>query len=198
MHDQTVDRTTDGHGRVADHTDARMRLLRTADGSPVPSLGAALSAIGDGPHRARHLQLEVKPQPAAVGLRRADLRRLVRRLTRAGLLDQVAWASTRVGYLRRLHRTAAHVPVQLIASGETRPRPGRVPGLVDQVNVHTAAALRRYGGRRTYVAAAQRQGLRVSARAANGPDAWRRLVRAGVDQIVTDRVGAYRQWCRQA
>jgi glycerophosphoryl diester phosphodiesterase len=198
MHDQTVDRTTQGHGLVAHHTDRQMRLLRTADGSRVPSLAAALTAVGGSRHPARHLQLEVKQQPAASGLRRGDLRRLVRRLARVDMLDQVAWASTRVGYLRRLHRAAGGVPVQLIAPGETRPRPGGVPGLVDQVNLHTAAALRRYGGHRTYVAAAHRRGLAVSARAANAPAAWRGLLRAGVDQIVTDRVGAYRQWCRRA
>lgn len=38
MHDETVDRTTDGTGAVADLTYAQIATLRTADGQPVPTL----------------------------------------------------------------------------------------------------------------------------------------------------------------
>jgi glycerophosphoryl diester phosphodiesterase len=43
MHDETVDRTTDGSGRVADMTWAQLRSLRLSDGHRVPSLAQVLA-----------------------------------------------------------------------------------------------------------------------------------------------------------
>ncbi len=53
MHDQTLDRTTAGHGRVADHTLADIRALEAGAhfspdfaGEPVPTLEEVLRAVG--------------------------------------------------------------------------------------------------------------------------------------------------------
>jgi glycerophosphoryl diester phosphodiesterase len=43
MHDETVDRTTDGTGAVADLTFAQIANLRTADGQPVPTLAEIMN-----------------------------------------------------------------------------------------------------------------------------------------------------------
>lgn len=43
MHDETVDRTTDGAGAIADLTYAQVAALRTSDGQPVPTLAELLN-----------------------------------------------------------------------------------------------------------------------------------------------------------
>jgi glycerophosphoryl diester phosphodiesterase len=45
IHDPMVDRTTDGHGRVADLTVAELRRLDAGDGEHVPTLDEALAAV---------------------------------------------------------------------------------------------------------------------------------------------------------
>jgi glycerophosphoryl diester phosphodiesterase len=46
MHDQRVDRTTSGHGRVTDLTLAQLRSLDAGDGRPVPTLDEVFEAFG--------------------------------------------------------------------------------------------------------------------------------------------------------
>jgi glycerophosphoryl diester phosphodiesterase len=46
IHDATVDRTTNGTGRVADMTLAEIRRLRCSNGEPVPTLAGAVAAVG--------------------------------------------------------------------------------------------------------------------------------------------------------
>lgn len=54
LHDSTLDRTTTGHGRVADHTLAEIKALEAGAhfspefaGEPVPTLEEVLQAVGD-------------------------------------------------------------------------------------------------------------------------------------------------------
>ncbi|QNP62043.1 glycerophosphodiester phosphodiesterase [Streptomyces genisteinicus] len=71
MHDADVDRTTDGHGAVADKTLAELRRLDAGGGERVPVLDEVLDAV-DAP-----LQAEIKDAAAARALaevmRRRDL-----------------------------------------------------------------------------------------------------------------------------
>ena len=65
MHDDTVDRTTNGHGAIEAMTAAEVKALRTKQsGSQVPFLADLLAAFKDKP--GVFLQLEIKPGKAAV------------------------------------------------------------------------------------------------------------------------------------
>lgn len=57
MHDETVDRTTDGSGAVADLTLAELKRLRCAGKEPIPTLRETLELVRD---RCR-LLVEIKP-----------------------------------------------------------------------------------------------------------------------------------------
>lgn len=61
IHDDTVDRTTNGTGSVAGLTQAELRLLDAGDGERIPTLAEVLDLVGD---RA-HLDIEVKATAAA-------------------------------------------------------------------------------------------------------------------------------------
>jgi glycerophosphoryl diester phosphodiesterase len=60
IHDDTVDRTTDGTGAVADMTVGELQSLDAGGGEPVPTLGQVLDLIGD----RVHLDIEVKANEA--------------------------------------------------------------------------------------------------------------------------------------
>jgi glycerophosphoryl diester phosphodiesterase len=47
IHDETVDRTTNGNGAVADLTVAELRALDAGDGEHVPTLAEVLDLVGD-------------------------------------------------------------------------------------------------------------------------------------------------------
>lgn len=49
MHDEKVDRTTDGHGWVKDYTLTQIRKLHLANGEPVPELKELLAILADQP-----------------------------------------------------------------------------------------------------------------------------------------------------
>jgi glycerophosphoryl diester phosphodiesterase len=57
MHDEEINRTTDGMGRIADYTYAELRQFTLANGEPVPSLKELLDLVSGEPV---HLNLEFK------------------------------------------------------------------------------------------------------------------------------------------
>ncbi|MEV0843649.1 glycerophosphodiester phosphodiesterase family protein [Actinocatenispora sera] len=76
MHDADVDRTTDGHGAVADLTLAELRRLDAGNGERVPTLGEAIDAVDV------TILAEIKADDAVAALRRIltgrpDLRRRI-------------------------------------------------------------------------------------------------------------------------
>lgn len=77
IHDATVDRTTNGTGRVADMTLAEIRRLRCANGEPLPTLAEAMAAVGG--RAAVNVELKSAACAAAVAgyFRKKDLRRVL-------------------------------------------------------------------------------------------------------------------------
>ncbi|NLR10380.1 MULTISPECIES: glycerophosphodiester phosphodiesterase family protein [Lactobacillaceae] len=57
MHDERIDRTTDGSGRIDSYTFSQLRRFRLANGEPVPSLAELLKLVTD---RDVQLNLELK------------------------------------------------------------------------------------------------------------------------------------------
>lgn len=60
MHDETVDRTTNGSGAIEEMTLAEIKALDAGNGESVPTLGEVLDLVG----RALHVDIEVKANAA--------------------------------------------------------------------------------------------------------------------------------------
>jgi glycerophosphoryl diester phosphodiesterase len=61
IHDETVDRTTNGSGAVADLTAAALQALDAGGGAGIPTLAEVLDLVGD----SLHVDIEVKAAAAA-------------------------------------------------------------------------------------------------------------------------------------
>jgi glycerophosphoryl diester phosphodiesterase len=177
MHDATVDRTTNGTGRISDMTLARFRALRTPDGQHPPTLGGALALVADA---GAQVLVELKQVPDALDLR--SLRRDYQ------LLDAYRWAGL------MSFSTAALNAVRSIPA---------VKGLLSESAPSTSAAERwsfvgvRYDNlTRSRVRAYLNAGVPVYAWTPNDRGAWRRLATYGVSRVVTDRTPAYLAWAR--
>jgi glycerophosphoryl diester phosphodiesterase len=196
LHDETVDRTTNGSGRIMDLKLEQVRLLdagyrfQAADGSfpfrgtgiGIPTLDEILSAFPTTP-----LVLEMKPESGpeiAAALAAA--------LERHGRDEHLIVASFKSAFLRDFRERMPGVPTALGVS-ETRNffllqfiglqrcyrPPGQylfVPESTRGIRVVTPRFLR----------AAEQLGLRVKVWTINEPDDMKRLAEMGVNGIVTD------------
>lgn len=120
IHDQTVDRTTDGTGRVKDLTLAELRSLDAGShfdiayqGEPVPTLEEVLKAIGQ--LTVVNIELtnyqtpnDVLPEKVAALVKRHKLAR------------RVIFSSFNLNTLRRIHRLLPEVPLGFLADAGAR------------------------------------------------------------------------------
>lgn len=75
IHDPTVERTTDGKGRIAEMTLADLKELDAGEGEQIPTLAEVLDLVGS----AAHVDIEVKAKEAAAAvIREAEDRRDLR------------------------------------------------------------------------------------------------------------------------
>ncbi|HWV24894.1 MAG TPA: glycerophosphodiester phosphodiesterase family protein [Thermomicrobiales bacterium] len=82
MHDETVDRTTNGSGALAEMTLEQIKKLDAGNGETVPTLGEVLDLVGD----SLHVDIEVKANAAGA----AVLEELAGRNTR-WLISSFKW-----------------------------------------------------------------------------------------------------------
>lgn len=170
MHDDTLDRTTTGSGCVAVASSADIALL-TADGEPVPTLGAFLSAT------TMPLNVELK---AREDLRCPDTDRSRLASEVAGLLDarDVIVSSFDLALLLEM-RALSNVPLAFL---------GSKPTCVDVAIEHELEAVHprydRVDARMVDVAHAA--GLKVHPWTVNDVAVMERLIALGVDGIITD------------
>ena len=95
MHDFTVDRTTDGRGKVADMTLSEIKSLRTKNGEEVPTLEEVLKLAKE---RGLAIYLDMKSAPPDGG------EKLVALLDAYGLRDRVIVGTYRKQFTRELER----------------------------------------------------------------------------------------------
>ncbi|WP_433256503.1 glycerophosphodiester phosphodiesterase [Streptosporangium sp. CA-135522] len=178
MHDELVDRTTDGTGRVSGMTLARFRELRTTDGQHPPTLSDTLELL-DG--RVEELLVELKEVPDAQDLRslQDDYRRF----------DAYRWASL-MSFLPAALDAVKSIPARKGLLSTPAPRlslaerfsfvgvryDSLTPTLVDEYLDH---------------------GLTVYAWTPDDESSWRRLADYGVDHIITNETLAYLEWARE-
>jgi glycerophosphoryl diester phosphodiesterase len=183
IHDETVDRTTDGRGPVAELTVPQLKLLDAGvrfgaafAGERIPTLDEVFAALG-----ARcGLNLELKTRAAAAPLCRTIRARRAYETTivssfEAAMLERVKAIdpAIRVGLLSDRPADTLIAQAQALGAWSVNPR----------YDLCTAEL----------VVEAQRQGLKVLAWTADEPALMRRLIANGVDGIMTnypDRLNA--------
>ncbi|MBI2218038.1 MAG: hypothetical protein HYU51_12140 [Candidatus Rokubacteria bacterium] len=208
IHDATLERTTDGAGRVADRTTAELRRarLRGPDGrltdERVPMLDDVLALLSPSP---ADLLLEIKgPRVPALYERGPDgsvraitgpryeglEERVLTALEAHGMVARTNVLAFNPAVLDRVRSLAPRVPTTLvIARKQVELAQGRPEETVDWA---CAAGATDVGLQHTLiddavVAAARRGGLRVGAWTVNEEDEMRRLATLGIDIITTDR-----------
>jgi glycerophosphoryl diester phosphodiesterase len=186
FHDATLDRVTDGAGRIADLPWDDVRQARVAGSEPVPLFEELLETFPE-----VRWNVDVKAEPA--------LRPLLELLERAGAWDRVCVGSFSEARVARAQRLAGPrlatsygtrgvlnlrlrswglpVPVRTSAVAAQVPEAQSGVPVVDRAFVRTAHAL----------------GLQVHVWTINEPDRMHRLLDLGVDGIMTDHIDTLRK-----
>ncbi|SKC75392.1 glycerophosphodiester phosphodiesterase [Krasilnikoviella flava] len=191
IHDGTVDATTDGTGEVRGHTRAELQALDAGSwfgpeftGQRVPTLAEVLELVAR--HQGLGVLCEYKGAWAA-----ADVAVTMRVMTGSGLEDRIMVQGFDPTTVAALRDVAPQVPRSLLVEHPRDDLPALLAEL-DAVAVSPGAGLIADDPR--LVPAAHAAGLQVFGWTANDEPAWRLLVDAGVDGIITDRPAALRDW----
>ncbi|KWT63795.1 hypothetical protein ADL21_00010 [Streptomyces albus subsp. albus] len=183
MHDPTVDRTTNGHGAVANLTVAQVSRLRTARGEHVPTLDEALRYAAG--HQLTVL-VELKPTPTP-----AQMRTLLAAIRATGAQRYVLVHSFNAEAVAAVRRAAPELRTAL--THDKTPISGK-----KAAQYGTALNVSRFLATAEAVREWHAAGLRVYTWTANWPPAWEKLKAASVDAVLTDRPAAYKEWARTA
>lgn len=191
IHDATLERTTDGAGRVGDHTAQALLALNAASHFPgwpkregVPLLEEVLRRYGEGIQR---WQLEVKTDtPERLERLCARLRE---KIERSGLRGRATVTSFDPAAIEIMRRLSPEQTLGLIV------KPARMEAIEQAtsrgcaelcVEVESASA--------ALVRAAHAAGLRVTGWLGNSPEAVERLLDWGAEAITSDMPTRAREW----
>ena len=128
IHDDTVDRTTDGRGRIGDLTLADIKRLDAGTkfgaafrGERVPTLSELIDLVKAGGNDRFRLNLEIKFAEGREG-QPADLEeRVLAVLTQAGFLDRVITQSFHHASAAKMKRLAPSIPAGLLVGQRRQP-----------------------------------------------------------------------------
>lgn len=185
VHDETVDRTTDGAGAVRALSWATLRSLDASTGlngfagTPIPTLTEVLDLAR---HAVVNIELKNGETPSP-GLEE----RVVAAVASCRAEDRVVYSSFRQASLQQLRSLGVSAPVGLLYS-HPRWRPGRDAQRVGATAVHPP--LQTVGG--WLVRRIHRRGLPIHVWTVNAAADVRRMARLGVDAIITDFPAAAR------
>ncbi|MFE2414794.1 glycerophosphodiester phosphodiesterase [Kitasatospora sp. NPDC059408] len=190
LHDDTVDRTTNGTGRVRDLTAAQLDALDAGSwfapayaGTRLPTLAAQLEDLRT---RGGNLLLEIKGPHT-----RDEVARIVKEVRDHGMTGRVFVQSFQVDALRYARELAPELPLGLLRS-ELDPDPvatARDLGLT-AYNPSDDALAPRPG----VVKDLHATGVAVNVWTVDAPARWKALEEAGVDGIITDRPAELAGW----
>jgi len=180
MHDGRVDRTTNGHGEVANLTLAEIRRLDAGQGTQVPTLDEALDAAGSrGGVYLDCKNVEPKLLVDAVGRHRMHGRVVV---------------YARPDFLREVLRLAPELKIMPEAVD-----PQVLSGLIESLGLRVAAFDARDWNAPT-IAVARKAGIGLYVDrlgAADNPEGWQAAVEAGATGIQTDHPGELVRFLRE-
>jgi glycerophosphoryl diester phosphodiesterase len=172
IHDDTLERTTNGHGRVGKKSFAYLRSLDAGGGEKIPTLREVFDLVD----RRALINVELKGRDTAGPVQ--------------ALIDEYVsargWSHGDFLVSSFLHRELARITDTRIRIGLLFPRvPLRFAKLAKKLgacSIHTPVR----STRRPFVARAHRHGLKVFVYTANSPRSIRRLRAIGVDGVFTD------------
>jgi glycerophosphoryl diester phosphodiesterase len=176
IHDETLDRTTNGHGLVRDHTLAELRTLDAGSGQHILTLGEVLAWARE---RETIVDIEIKNAPVYyAGIED----KVVAAVSAASMTDDVIVISFDHAAVKRVHELEPRITTGVLYA--CRPIDAGV-GLAraagaDAVLPHWAYV------RREDVASAHAAGLSVAPWTTSDPQAMRQLIACGVDAIGTN------------
>ena len=184
IHDSTVDKTTDGHGRVEDLTLAELESLDAGSwyaaefaGERIPTLARVLQELGP------RLVFNIELKPATLfGDRLAA--EVIRLVEDAALVERVIISSFNPLALWRVRRLSPHISTGLLYAPDSPLHLRRrwLQPLARPAALHPRWDTLDGPG----VAAAHRRGLAVRPWTCDDPDGLRRLIGWGVDAIITN------------
>lgn len=183
IHDETLDRTTDGHGLVRDHTLAQLKKLDAGDGQRIPTLDEVLDWARE---RNTVVDIEIKNAPLYyAGIEPA----VVSALDKAGMVEQVIVISFDHASVKRIKSLDQRVATGVLYA--CRPTDAGV-GLARAAE---AAAVLPHWAYVTAddVRAAHDAGLAVAPWATSEPHVLRQLIACGVDAIGTNHPDVLRR-----
>jgi glycerophosphoryl diester phosphodiesterase len=192
IHDDRVDRTTDGRGAVKDMTLAEIQRLDAGAkfdakfrGERVPTLAEVLSTVG----KRGIVNIELKSGKLAdVGLETAAIARVIEE---SGAADRVIISSFNHFALHRMHDLDARLPIGFLYFNrvpislpyvETRP-------LARPTALHPRFVVVTPG----FVKWARGKNYQINTWTVDEPEEMRRLIALGVDSIMTNKPDVLRQ-----
>jgi glycerophosphoryl diester phosphodiesterase len=185
IHDNTVDGTTDGRGRVSGMTLSELKRLDAGAwfderfaGERIPTLQEVFDAVG---HRLL-INIEIKAERDHHPL--AQEAEVVRLIEDNQIAQRVLVSSFAPSSLRRVRKMNPNIPLGFLYS---RPEPLFLPRLLRWFSVPYDALHPSLGMvSRGYVERARRRGERVNVWTVNVPHDMRRMRDLGVDGIITN------------
>jgi len=186
IHDETLDRTTNGHGRVADHTLARLKALDAGSwfadrfaGEPIPTLAEVLAQVAG---RAA-VNIEIKPE--AYEAHHPDDAvecQILNILQHQNISDDVLVSSFDVRVMTEIARMANPPALACLSEGDAD---SEIFDICQKIGIFSWNVDYRYLNR-TRIEKAHGLGLRVFAYTVNSPKEISTLIEMGVDGIFTD------------
>jgi glycerophosphoryl diester phosphodiesterase len=183
MHDTTVDRTTNGSGRVDQLTAEQIAQLTVKGGGRVPTLAQALAALQN---RTTDLLLEIKEEQSA-----SEVKHILSVVDKAHMTDRTIVQSFHEDVVRDAEAASPDLRVGLLRSA------------LDSDPVATARRFSlsmyavKYGGlaaKPTAADALTKAGVQVFVWTINSENEWRNALTWGVDGIITDRPDLLHSW----
>jgi len=169
MHDDTVGRTTDGAGRIADMTLADIRALDAGGGQKVPVLDEVLAAVRGRCGLFCELKADGTEAPAAEAV------------VAAGMADEVLLISFGLHRLENLRRRGGFRLGALLGERELKDMDRALAMSVEQIGVYWRSVDAEIVGR------ASSAGAAVGAWTVNEPTDMRAMIALEVDAITSDR-----------
>lgn len=181
IHDETLERTTDGHGWVADHSMEDLACLDASAGhekfagTRIPELAQVLELIR-GTDAVLNIELKNSRMPYK-GLEEL----VVRLVAEHQVADQVVLSSFNHYSLRHLQRLRSELPLAALYS-EPLWKPWQYALKLGADAIHPSLA----ATRRKVVTHCQERGLKVNVWTVNEPEDLRRMGALGVDAVITN------------
>jgi glycerophosphoryl diester phosphodiesterase len=191
LHDETLDRTTDGEGLLRDHDLEALRRLDAGSWfdprfarEPVPTLSEILARVG----RDIAVNVEIKPEAVASRAEGGIEDKVVALIREAGLVDRVVVSSFEPTAVARVKRAEPDLRTAVLFHHEMEFDPAVFVALFRADGLHVNQRHLTSG----MVASLHGAGLYVAAYTANEVEDLQRLVELGVDGIFTDDVARAR------